>query len=209
MVNGILGKKVGMTQVFDENGAVVPVTVVDVGNIVVTQVKTCENDGYAALQLGILKKKMHGKAFEQEWLKAKKACFERCKEISLAKGESSYSVGQMLTLEMVNLAQGKTVSVTSKSRGLGFQGVVKRWNFAGGPKTHGSKFHRRPGAISNMRTQGEVLKGKKLPGHAGDRQVTVKGLKVVRIDVESSCIFIKGAIPGKKNTLVIINKQGD
>ncbi len=205
MLNGILGKKVGMTQLFDEKGNVVPVTVVDVGTLFVTQVKTAERDGYTALQVGIPKKRAQKMAFSSDWLKAKKNFFAHIKEIKLDDA-ADYSAGQELAIANTSLSEGDKVSVTSDSRGLGFQGVVKRWGFGGGPGSHGSNFHRIPGAIGNMRTQGEVLKGTKLPGHMGAKQVTVAGLEIVRIDNESACLFIKGSIPGKKDTLIVVKK---
>ena len=206
MLKALLGKKIGMTQIFDQDGKVLPVTVIDTRNWVVTQIKTKEKDGYASLQLGLLKKKFEGNAFSLEWLKAKKNYFTLCKELPLVDGE--FSVGQQISFDHVALAEGEMVAVSGKSRGLGFQGVVKRWGFRGGPKTHGSKFHRRPGAMGHMRSQGEVIKGKRLPGNHGNMMVTVKGLQVVRIDKDASCIFIKGTIPGKKDSVVMVKKQG-
>ena len=205
MLHGIIGKKVGMTQLFDDKGNVVPVTVIDVGALFVTQVKKELTDGYSSVQLGLLRKNARKGIFSQEWLKSKSDYFEHIKELHLDE-VSSYVQGQPLKLENTALQVGEKIKVTAQSRGLGFQGVVKRWNFAGGPKTHGSDFHRIPGSLGNMRRQGEVLKGKRLPGRAGAKQVTVSGLEIVRLDNESAAIFIKGAVPGKKGTLVVIKK---
>ena len=119
-----------------------------------------------------------------------------------------YELGQFVRLDTSAIKEGDVVSVTGVSKGLGFQGVVKRWGFAGGPAAHGSKFHRRPGSSGCLRTQGEIIKGKKFPGHMGVDQVTVKGLEIIRIDPEAGCVFIKGAIPGKKDSVVTIKKQG-
>lgn len=206
MLKALLGKKIGMTQIFDQEGKVIPVTVVDTKNWVVTQIKTKENDGYSSLQLGLLKKKFEGNSFSPEWLKAKKDYFALFKEVPLVEGE--FTVGQQISFDHVALAEGEFVAVSGRSRGLGFQGVVKRWGFGGGPSSHGSKFHRRPGAMGHMRTQGEVIKGKRLPGNHGNTMVTVRGLKVVKVDKDSSCLFIKGNIPGKKDSVVMIKKQG-
>jgi large subunit ribosomal protein L3 len=207
MLNSVVGTKVGMTQFFDKNGDVVPVTVVDINNWFVTQIKSAENEGYSALQLGLLRKRFRGSEFSPLWLKAKDDHFMRIKEVMLDQAQD-FSVGQTVSLSNVGLNEGDVVSVTGTSKGLGFQGVVKRWGFAGGPKAHGSKFHRRPGSSGHLRRQGEIIKGKRFPGHLGDDKVTVRGLKVVRIDRDAGCVFIKGAIPGKKDSLVMINKQG-
>jgi large subunit ribosomal protein L3 len=206
MLKALLGKKIGMTQVFDQEGKVIPVTVIDMGNWVVTQIKTNAKDGYSSLQLGLLKKKFEGNSFSSEWLKTKKNYFASFHEVPVSDGE--FSVGQQISFDHVALSEGEFVAVSGKSRGLGFQGVVKRWGFRGGPATHGSKFHRRPGAMGHMRSQGEVIKGKRLPGNHGNVMVTIKGLRVVKLDKDSSCLFVKGAIPGKKDSVVMIKKQG-
>ena len=207
MLNSVLGTKIGMTQLFDKNGNVVPVTVVDVNNWFVTQLKSDENDGYTSLQIGLLRKRFRGQAFSPVWLSAKQNHFLRLKEITLDKVDG-YELGQFVRLDTSAIKEGDVVSVTGVSKGLGFQGVVKRWGFAGGPAAHGSKFHRRPGSSGHLRTQGEIIKGKKFPGHMGVDQVTVKGLEIIRIDPEAGCVFIKGAIPGKKDSVVTIKKQG-
>jgi large subunit ribosomal protein L3 len=205
MLNKVLGTKVGMTQLFDKDGMVVPVTVIDVNHWFVTQVKSSQKDGYASLQLGLLRKRFRGIEFSPVWLKARADHFLRIKEVPV-KDDHSFKPGQALSLADSVLQEGDVVSVIGNAKGLGFQGVVKRHGFAGGPKAHGSKFHRRPGSGSHMRTQGEVIKGKRFPGHMGTEQVTVKGLKVIRIDRESGLVFVKGAIPGKKDGLIAINK---
>ncbi len=205
MFNSVHGIKVGMTQVFDKNGDVIPVTIVDVNNWFVTQIKSSEKDGYTSLQFGLLRKKFRGQPFSDLWLKAKKDYFLHVKEIAVDKTQD-ITAGQSVNIGQSTLVEGDVVSITGTSKGLGFQGVVKRWNFAGGPAAHGSKFHRRPGTGGCLRTQGEVIKGKKFPGHLGVEQVTVKGLKIVRIDKDTGYVFIKGAIPGKKDSLVTIKK---
>jgi large subunit ribosomal protein L3 len=207
MLNSVIGTKVGMTQLFDENGNVVPVTVVDINNIFITQIKSEQKEGYNALQLGLLRDRFKSQAFSSLWLKAKNEYFLRLKEVESTPA-GDFAVGQALTADLLAINIGDYIAVTGVSKGLGFQGVVKRWGFAGGPKTHGSTFHRIPGSSGHLRRQGEIIKGKRFPGHAGADQVTVRGLKVVRIDKESGHLFIKGAIPGKKNSFVALKKQG-
>jgi large subunit ribosomal protein L3 len=207
MLNSVIGTKVGMTQLFDENGNVVPVTVVNINNLFVTQVKSTAKEGYDALQLGLLRDRYKAQEFSPVWLKAKNEYFLQLKEVP-ASASDAFGIGQSVTTEHLSLGEGDTVAITGTSKGLGFQGVVKRWNFAGGPKTHGSTFHRKPGSSGHLRRQGEIIKGKRMPGHAGDKQLTVRGLKIIRIDKESGYLFVKGAIPGKKDSFVSIKKQG-
>jgi len=210
MLQSIIGTKVGMTQLFDEKGVVIPVTVVNVANWYVLQHKTVENEGYSALQLGLLKDRYVGKVFSHDWLKNKSQYFLHIKEIAISHVAlfAQFGIGQLIDFANGMMQPGTKVSVTARSRGLGFQGVVKRWGFAGGPGGHGSKFHRRPGSLGNMRRQGEVLKGKRLPGRAGFRNFTVRGLTMVAADAAAGCVFIKGALPGKTETLVHIKVQG-
>ena len=210
MLRSILGHKVGMTQLFNEERQVIAVTVIDCRNWYITQLKSGETDGYVALQLGRLKKRFHGSPFNPGWLKKKAYFFEHVREVALSEEEAlaSYKLGQEISFEQFGLEQGSKVAVSGQSRGLGFQGVVKRHNFAGGPKSHGSNFHRTPGSIGNMCSQGKVLKGKKLPGHTGARRVTMQGLTIARIDAANGCLFVKGAVPGKKNSLLEIHTQG-
>ena len=205
MLNKVLGTKIGMTQLFDKSGDVVPVTVVDVNHWFVTQIKTSEKDGYSSLQLGLLRKKFRGQEFSPLWLKTKNDFFIRLREVDVAT-TPGIELGQLVNMTHVDLKENDIVSVVGTSKGRGFQGVIKRWGFAGGPAAHGSKFHRRPGTGGCLRTQGEVIKGKRFPGHLGAEQVTVEGLRIMRIDPEKGCIFIKGAIPGKKDALVAITK---
>jgi large subunit ribosomal protein L3 len=206
MLQSIIGKKTGMTQLFNDQGVVVPVTVIDVGSLFVTQVKTGDKDGQDAVQLGMLRPKSYKGKFDNSWLKHKKKYFSHLRDVKPEKSSKDFSLGQEITLDNIAFKEGEKVAVVGTSKGLGFQGVVRRWGFSGGPSAHGSKFHRRPGAGSHMRTQGEIIKGKKFPGHLGFERVTVKGLQVVRIDKSCGCIFIKGAVPGKNGTLVIIKK---
>lgn len=207
MLNSIIGTKVGMTQLFDKQGNVVPVTVVDINNWFVTQVKSAEKDGYAALQLGLVRKALReSTAFSPEWVKNKAASFTRIKEVPVT-GDTALTVGHKMSVADVALQEGDLVSATGISTGKGFQGVVKRWGFGGGPKAHGSKFHRKPGSSGFLRRQGEVMKGKKFPGHMGADQRTVQGLTIVHIDRDKGCLFIKGALPGRKDTVILVNKQ--
>lgn len=208
MLKGFLGNKIGMTQIFDEKGSVIPVTVVACDNWYVTQIKTQERDGYNALQLGKLKKKFQGQAFSHEWLGKKSTHFSLVKEVkvdSVESIENLYSLGQVLSFNDFGLHEGIAVDVSAKSIGKGFQGVVKRWGFGGGPSAHGSMFHREPGAISHMRSRGRVIKGKRLPGQCGNRRVTVKGLKIVKLNQDLNYVLLKGSVPGKKNTLLHVH----
>ncbi len=209
MLKAILGKKIGMSQIFDETGKVVPVTVVDLNNWYVTQVKTDEVDGYSALQLGLLKKRYRTKPFQKDWIKNKKKYFSTLREV-VVDGSSlkDYSVAMPLAGSRFEVKIGDLVSVTGVSKGLGFQGVMKRWNFHGGPGAHGSDFHRIPGSLGGKCAAGRVAKGKKLPGHTGFKRITIKGLEVVKVDGDSGYLFIKGCVPGKKDSLLFVRKQG-
>jgi large subunit ribosomal protein L3 len=209
MLTGLLGTKVGMTQIFDAERNVIPVTVVNVGNWYILQIKKKEVDGYSAVQLGLARKRYRSRGFEQEWMKSKKKFFVHVREVSIdASQEEEFAVGKLVTFDDVAIADNDKVVVSGVSKGLGFQGVVKRWGFAGGPKSHGSTFHRKPGSIGNMCSQGNVIKGKKLPGHCGCDRTTVKGLRIAKIDKASGCLFVKGALPGKKESLLLLRKQG-
>ena len=154
-----------------------------------------------------MRKRFRGLPFSSDWLKAKNDYFLQIKEVML-EDTNNFALGQSVGLDNITFQEGDIVAVTGTSKGLGFQGVVKRWGFSGGPSSHGSRFHRIPGSSGHLRRQGEIIKGKKFPGHAGTDRVTVKGLEIVRIDREAGCLFIKGAVPGKKDFLVAINKQG-
>ncbi len=206
---GAFGSKIGMTQFFDKDNDVVPVTVIDFSQWFVTQIKTVSKDGYAALQVGLLKKKYRQQPWLAEYISDKKKYFAHVKEISL-EGETqvdAFTVGDEVGPKAFAFSEGDSVSASSASIGKGFQGVVKRWNFGGGPATHGSDFHRIPGSMGSLRRGGRIIKGKKLPGHMGARNITIKGLRVVHIDQATNCIFIKGAVPGKKDALVHVRLQ--
>ncbi|MFQ6116636.1 MAG: 50S ribosomal protein L3 [Candidatus Bipolaricaulia bacterium] len=194
---GIIGEKIGMIQLFDEEGRVVPATVIHAPKAVVVQVKKEERDGYAAIQLG------WGEVKEKRVTKPLKGHFERAgveprrilKEFRVADPEE-FQPGQELGVEIFE--EGEKITVSGRSKGKGFQGVVKRWGFAGGPGSHGSNFHRRPGAIGSITGTGKVFKGKKMPGRAGNSRVTLKGVKVLKVDPDRDLLVVKGAVPGAK-----------
>ncbi|PCI73739.1 50S ribosomal protein L3 [Candidatus Dependentiae bacterium] len=210
MLQKLLGTKVGMTQIFDQERNVIPVTVVNIADWYITQIKFQDKDGYSSLQIGMLRKRYTDQTFDLNFLQKKKKHFLHVREIQCQTSHDSdeYVLGQKLTLKDTDFVEGMKVDVSGVSKGLGFQGVMKRHGFKGGPASHGSKSHRAPGSSAGQRTQGEVQKGKKMPGHTGFVKVTVRGLKIVKIDGETGSVFIKGAIPGRKNTLLAIRTQG-
>lgn len=205
MAKGILGKKLGMTQVFMEDGTFVPVTVVEAGPCVVVQNRTVEKDGYHAVQLGFgaVKEKNVTRPMKGHFAKAGVKAVRFTKEFRLP-APSEYTLGQEIGVD--TFAAGELIDVTGTSRGKGFAGTIKRHNFARGPMAHGSKSHREPGSMGPRMSGpgGKVFKGKKLPGHMGAEKVTVQRLTVVRVDAERNLMLIKGAIPGPKKGLVII-----
>ena len=201
-MKGILGRKIGMTQVFTESGKLIPVTVVEVEKNVVTQIKTKENDGYEAIQLGFgnTREKLATKASAGHTAKAQttpKRFFREIKGVDI----NSYSLGQEISADI--FAPGEVVDVTGTTKGKGFQGVIKRHGQSRGPMGHGSHYHRRPGSMGTMRPM-RVFKGKKLAGHMGTLTVTIQNLEVVAVDTENNVILISGNIPGPKKGLVII-----
>lgn len=205
MAKAILGKKLGMTQIFTPEGKVIPVTVVESGKTVVIQNKTVENDGYDAVQLGFgaVKDKHVTKPMKGHFDKAGVAPVKFIRELRLA-SPSEYEVGQVIGVD--TFEENELIDVTGVSKGKGFAGGIKRHNFRRGPMGHGSKSHREPGSIGPMISGGggKVFKGKKLPGRMGADKVTVQRLTVVRIDPERNLILIKGAIPGPKGSFVVI-----
>lgn len=204
MLQGFLGKKIGMTQIFREDGRVVPVTVVQAGPCVVTQVKTKENDGYDAVQLGFGEVKRRNKPLSGHLKNSRLSRYLR--EVS-ADDASEFEVGQTIGVDIFEA--GEKVDVIGTSKGRGFAGVMKRWNFKGGPRTHGqSDRMRAPGSIGGGTTPGRVYKGMKMGGHMGNRRITVKGLEIVEIDTERNLLMIKGGIPGAPNSLVQIRRAG-
>ncbi|HEY8490398.1 MAG TPA: 50S ribosomal protein L3 [Dehalococcoidia bacterium] len=203
MSEGLLGRKLGMTQIWDETGTVVPVTVVEAGPCVVTQVKTEETDGYNAIQVGWGTRKRLNKPM-QGHLKGL-GNFRYLREFRV-EDPAAYELGQRITVELFQ--PGDLVDVTGTSKGRGFAGVVKRHGFAGGPKTHGqSDRHRAPGSIGSTTTPGKVFKGLRMAGHMGAQQVTVKNLRVVRVDPERGILMLRGAVPGARNGLLKIRRS--
>ena len=202
MKKGILGRKIGMTQVFTESGKLIPVTVVSVEPNIVTQIKTMENDGYEAIQLGFdtKREKLATKASIGHTNKANttpKRFFREIRGVDV----NNYSLGQEIKVDI--FTEGEVVDVTGVTKGKGFQGVIKRHGQSRGPMGHGSHYHRKPGSMGTMRPM-RVFKGKKLPGHMGGLSVTIQNLEVVYIDLENNVILIKGNVPGAKNSLVVI-----
>lgn len=203
MINGIIGKKLGMTQVYSAEGKMEPVTVLQVGPCTVVQVKTPERDGYTAAQLGFGEAKALTKA-EKGHVK-ENGNFRHLREFRL-EDLDGVEVGTRVDASL--FADGERVDVTGVSKGRGFAGTVKRHGFAGGPKTHGqSDRHRAPGSIGATTTPGRVFKGTRMAGHMGNEQVTVSGLKVVKTDLEKNLLLVKGAVPGARNGLILIKKS--
>ena len=203
-MKGILGKKLGMTQIFTEEGIVVPVTVVEAGPNVVTQVKTVEKDGYNAIQVGFedAKEKSLNKP-QKGHLAAANTLKKHLKEFRVDSVEG-YTVGQEIKADL--FAAGELIDVTGISKGKGFQGPIKRHGQSRGPETHGSRYHRRPGSMGACSFPGRVFKNKKLAGHMGSVKVTVQNLEVVRVDADKNFILVKGAIPGAKGSVVTIKE---
>ena len=207
-LNGMFGFKVGMSTVFTEAGVQVPVTVLKVKPWTVTQVKTQDKDKYSAVQIALLerKEKSVGKA-EKGHLKGtdskKGAMFTREIRQELPEG---VTVGQ--EVDVTTFEKGQKIRITAKSKGRGFSGVMKRWNFAGGPASHGSTFHRQPGSIGNCTFPGRVMPGRKMPGHFGDENVTVKNVEIVDVQADQGLLLVKGPVPGARNGLVKMLKQG-
>ena len=201
-MKGILGRKAGMTQVFGTNGKLVPVTVIEVGSNVVTQVKTLENDGYEAIQLGFddMREKVTNKANTGHAKKASTTPKRFHKEIRGVDMEA-YTLGQEVKADIFEA--GEMVDVTGISKGKGYQGVIKKNNQHRGPMAHGSKYHRGVGSLGTMRPM-RVIPGKALPGHMGAEQVTIQNLEIIKVDMENNCILVKGSIPGPKKGFVVI-----
>ena len=201
MVNTILGRKIGMTQVWDEDDNVVPVTVIQAGPCTVSQVKTKATDGYDAVQIGFgdIKSKHVNKPMAGHYAKAGVEPMRYLREVRVENGED-FTCGDQVTVS--DFADVKTVDVIGVSKGKGFQGTIKRWNFSRGPMAHGSRNQREPGSIGQCAYPARVRKGLHMAGHMGDQRVTVKNLKLVSIDAEQNLMLVKGAVPGGKNALV-------
>ena len=205
MNKAIIGKKVGMTQIFDENGRVIPVTVVEAGPCVVVQKKTVETDGYDAIQVGFgeLREKLVNKPRKGHFAKAGVSLRRTLKEFRM-EDVANYNVGDEIKVDTFEI--GDKVDVSGVSKGKGFQGTIKRWNASRGPMSHGSKFHRAPGSMGAASDPSRTFKNKRMPGHMGAKNTTVLNLEVVKIMPEKNIILIKGGIPGpNKGTVVIRN----
>ncbi len=204
---GLIGRKLGMTQIFDDAGAAVPVTIVEAGPCPVTQVKTPESDGYSAIQVG------WGETKEKHSTKAERGHASKAGLVAAPRKLSEFRVadtngvepGQVLTVEQ--FAVGEKVKVTGKTKGRGFQGVVKRHGFRGRPGGHGHPLARNPGSIGPGTNPSRVIKGKKLPGQMGDTKYTERGIRVEKIDTERNLIFLRGSVPGARNSVVLIRKS--
>lgn len=207
-MNGIIGRKLGMTQIFEATGAVVPVTVIEAGPCPVVQVRTAEKNGYQAVQLGFGEKKAR-RANKAEVGHAKGAGLEATpailREFPLEAGASP-TVGDQVTVDAFEV--GARIKVTGRTKGRGFQGVVKRYGFGGGRASHGAtRIHRAPGSIGAGTNPSRVIKGKRMPGHMGDVQQTIRNLRVAKVDAERNLLYIRGAVPGPVNGYVFITKQ--
>ncbi len=203
MVATILGRKLGMTQVWSEDDELIPVTVIEAGPCVVSQVKTVARDGYSAAQIafGDIKESKVKRPIAGHFAKAGVSPRRHMAEVRLAQGDE-VKVGDEMTVEMFEI--GGTVHVTGKSKGKGFAGVIKRHGFHGGPGGHGSHFHRATGSIGQASTPSRVFRGSGMPGHMGAETVTVRNLEVVRVDPEQNLLLVKGAVPGAKGSLLTI-----
>ena len=209
-MKGILGKKVGMTQVFTKAGKLIPVTVIEVEPNVVTQIKTTEKDGYDAIQLATttVKEKSSNKAKMGHTKKANTAPKRFLRELR-GVNVNDYTLGQTINIDVFK--EGEIVDVQGISKGKGYQGVIKRWNQSRGPMGHGSQYHRGVGSLGTLLPM-HVLKGKKMPGHMGNETVTIQNLEVVSVDLENNVILVKGNVPGPKKSLVLIKtsvKKGE
>ncbi len=203
---GILGKKLGMTRVFREDGTVCPVTVIQAGPCPIMQVKTDDKEGYSAIQVGYdaIEERKVNKPQKGHQAKADKGLFRHLKEFRL-EDVAEYEVGQEITVDI--FAPGEKVKVTGKSKGKGFQGVMKRWNFAGQRASHGAeKIHRVPGSVGNATFPGRIWKNKKMPGQMGNARVTVSNIEIVDVRPEENILIVKGQVPGPKDGLVMIRK---
>ena len=205
MKKALIGKKIGMTQIFDETGKVIPVTVIEAGPCTVMQVKTVDQDGYQALQLGFgdVKEKHVNKPLKGHFEKSKLALKKHLREFRVETADEK--VGDEIKIDV--FAQGDKVDIQGTTKGKGFQGVIKRHGQHRGPMGHGSMYHRRPGSMGSTSTPGRVFKGKKLPGHMGCQTVTIQNLDVVRVDMDKNVILVKGSVPGPKGAILKIKKS--
>ena len=206
-VQGIIGKKVGMTQVFAEDGRALPVTVIEAGPCVVVQRKSKDRDGYAAVQIGLVERRKAKRTTKPMKGHFDKAGLPPCRvlrELPVAE-DAEVNVGDKISVEL--FAPGDSVNVVGMSKGRGFQGVMKRHNFGGGKASHGSMFHRAPGSIGQSAYPSRVLKGMKAAGHMGSDRVTVRNLEVVRVDTDNNLLIVRGSVPGAGGSYVVIRKK--
>ena len=206
MKKGIIGRKIGMTQIFDEKGNVIPVTVIEAGPCVVAQVKTVETDGYNAVQLGFgdVKDKHINKPEAGHFAKAKLANKKHLREFKLDSIEG-IKVGDEVKADVFEA--GEKIDVQGTSKGKGFQGVIKRHGQHRGPMGHGSMYHRRPGSMGSTSTPGRVFKGKKLPGHMGVQKITIQNLEIIKVDMDKNVLLVKGSVPGPKGAILKIKSS--
>ena len=206
MNKGLIGKKLGMTQIFDEQGKVIPVTVIEAGPCVVAQVKTVETDGYNAIQLGFgdVKESKINKPEKGHFAKSKLTPKKHLREFRLDSVEN-INVGDELKAD--TFTAGDQLDIQGTSKGKGFQGVIKRHGQSRGPMGHGSMYHRRPGSMGSTSTPGRVFKGKKLPGHMGAETVTIQNLEVIKVDLDKNIILVKGSVPGAKGSILKIKSS--
>ena len=206
MISSLLGKKIGMTQVYDSANCLIPVTVVEAGPCAVVQVKTTETDGYHAVQIGFSKKKAKNTSKAEQSHAAKAGLTDTPRVLSEVRltAASTLKVGDIVTVAA--LTEGQLVDVSGVSKGKGFQGTVKRHHFRRGPETHGSDSHRAPGSIGGGTTPGKVFKGTPMSGHMGNDRVTVRKATIVRADAERNLLLVKGPVPGARNALILVRK---
>lgn len=207
MIQGFWGRKVGMTQVFSDDNKVVPVTAIDASGWFVSQIKRQEKDGYDAIQVVCLRDRYKDKPFDIAWLKNKSKYCLWSREIAVDKLSDDLKVGQAFDFSSI-IKEKDVVDVVGVTKGCGFAGVMRRHNYAGGPKSHGSGFKRKPGSIGFMCATGKVIKGKAMPGHMGVNQRTTKNLKVARLLSDENLVLVKGSLAGKPGSLVYVRKCG-
>jgi large subunit ribosomal protein L3 len=208
MVEGLIGQKLGMTQIYDKDGNVIPVTIIKVGPCAVIQKKSKDKDGYEAVQLGFLEEKPLKRPNRPTQGHFKKSGLPPCRIIREFRfsPEAEIKEGDKFYVDIFK--EGEKVHITGTTKGKGFQGVVKRWGFAGGPASHGSMFHRRPGSIGASSFPSHVWKGMRMGGHMGQDKLTVRNLVVVKVDRENNLLLVKGAVPGPKGGYVLVRKNG-
>ncbi len=207
MVHGFWGRKVGMTQIFSEDNKVIPVTAIDASGWIVSQIKTLDGDGYNAIQVACLRKKYQNESFQMSWLTQKSKFFLWVKEITVDQVPEDIKQGQ--SFNFANTVKEKdVVDAIGVTKGCGFAGVIRRHGYAGGPRSHGSNFKRKPGSIGFMCATGKVIKGKPMPGHMGVKRRTTKNLKIARIMLDDNVVLVQGSMAGKPGSLIYVRKCG-